>query len=100
MHATMTDETQLKELDDIDLKRAHALPFAPTRRSAFIAGACWRCAGTGFRFWPGNKGGWRGGGKRVVEVVNAVRATHPALHFLRMRARSRHTGDSVIDPKG
>ena len=44
-------------------------------------------------FWPGNKGGWRGGGKRVVEVVTAVRATHPTLHFLRMRARARHTGD-------
>ena len=28
---------------------------------------------------------------RVVEVVSAVRATHPALHFSRMRARSRHT---------
>ena len=29
---------------------------------------------------------------RVVEIVSAVRATHPALYFSRMRARSRHTG--------
>ena len=51
--------------------------FGPDKGTSIVFGQATRAAGAS--------------AARVVDVVSAVRATHSALHFSRLRARSRHS---------